>query len=85
MMLMSCLFVSNLSAQLKVASDIDQKHYGFIAQDVQKLFPELVKEDGSGYLSVNYVELIPILVNAVQELSAKVEEQDKQIKELQAK
>ena len=53
--------------------DFNQKHYGFIAQDVQKLFPDLVKEDGSGYLSVNYVELIPLLVNAIQELSAEVE------------
>lgn len=65
--------------------DFEQKHYGFIAQDVQKLFPELVKEDGSGYLSVNYVELIPLLMQAIQELSEKVENQDKQIKELQNK
>lgn len=63
--------------------DFDQTHYGFLAQDVQKLFPELVHEDANGYLSVNYVELIPLLVNAVQQLSAKVEEQNKRIDELQ--
>ena len=56
-----------------------------LAQEVQKLYPELVQEDGNGYMSVNYMELIPLLVNAVQELSAKVDAQDKQIKELQSK
>lgn len=53
--------------------DYNRSHYGFLAQEVQKLFPELVHEDGEGYLSVNYVELIPLLVQAVQELSAEVE------------
>lgn len=58
------------------SSDIDftREHYGLLAQDVQKLFPELVDKDGAGYLSVNYVELIPLLIQAVQELSAEVEE-----------
>lgn len=53
--------------------DYNRSHYGFLAQEVQKMFPELVHEDGEGYLSVNYVELIPLLVQAVQELSAEVE------------
>ena len=52
--------------------DYDRSHYGFLAQDVQKLFPELVHEDRNGYMSVNYVELIPLLVQAVQELSIQV-------------
>ena len=58
------------------SSDIDftREHYGLLAQEVQKLFPELVDKDGAGYLSVNYVELIPLLIQAVQELSAEVEE-----------
>lgn len=54
-------------------TDFKREHYGLIAQDVQKLFPQLVDEDGAGYLSVNYVELIPLLIQAVQELSAEVE------------
>lgn len=57
--------------------DLEQKHYGLLAQDVQKLFPDLVQEGGDGYLSINYVELIPLLIQAVQELSAKVEELEK--------
>lgn len=54
--------------------EYDRTHYGFLAQDVQKLFPELVHEDGDGYLSVTYMELIPLLVQAIQDLSAEVEE-----------
>lgn len=37
---------------------------GFIAQDIQKVFPELVTTDDKGFLSVNYVGLIPHLVEA---------------------
>ena len=63
--------------------DYNRSQYGFIAQDVQQLFPELVHEDGEGYLSVNYVELIPLLVQAVQGLSKEVSELNKRIDELQ--
>ncbi|RYU94789.1 tail fiber domain-containing protein [Emticicia agri] len=37
---------------------------GFIAQEIQKIFPELVTTDAKGFLSVNYVGLIPHLVEA---------------------
>ena len=63
--------------------DFNRSHYGFVAQELQKLFPEMVHEDGSGYLSVSYIELIPLLVQAVQSLSSEVEDLNKQIKELQ--
>lgn len=59
--------------------DFSQAHYGLLAQEVQKIFPDLVREGGDGYLSLNYVELIPLLIQAVQELSAEVEELKKQV------
>ena len=65
-------------------SNSDEKHYGFIAQDLEKIFPELVSvtaDDGDGMVDlrmVSYTELIPILVKAIQE-------QQKQIEELQIK
>jgi len=42
---------------------------GLLAQDIQKVFPELVKESGDedGTLSINYQGLIPILINAIKE------------------
>jgi len=45
---------------------------GVIAQEVQRVFPELVIEDEYGYLQVRYNGLIGALLAAVQELSAEV-------------
>jgi hypothetical protein len=41
---------------------------GLIAQEVQKIFPELVQTDEKGFLSVNYIGLIPHLIEAAKEL-----------------
>ena len=49
-------------------------HYGLIAQELKEIYPELVEEAPDGYLSINYIELIPILIKSVQELKAKVDE-----------
>lgn len=49
-----------------------QKHYGFIAQDLQKVYPDLVVENEEGYLGINYLEIIPLLVRSIQELKAEV-------------
>ena len=51
------------------------KHYGFIAQELQKIYPDLVVEGEDGYLGVNYLEIIPLLVRSVQELNVKLEQQ----------
>jgi hypothetical protein len=50
------------------------KHYGLIAQELQKIYPTLVTENQDGYLAVNYIEIIPLLVRSIQELNAKVEQ-----------
>jgi len=36
------------------------------------VLPNLVQEGDDGYLSVNYVALIPILINALQEQNIKI-------------
>lgn len=43
---------------------------GLIAQDVQKVIPEVVKESG-GYLSIDYARLVSVLIEAIHELSTK--------------
>ena len=50
------------------------KHYGFVAQELQEIYPDLVVEGDDGYLGVNYIEIIPLLVRSIQELNAKVEQ-----------
>lgn len=55
-------------------SDIlTHKHYGLIAQELQEIYPDLVSADGDGYLSVNYVEIIPLLISSIQELQARLQ------------
>jgi hypothetical protein len=49
------------------------RHYGVSAQDLQKLYPDLVVEGEDGYLSINYVELVPLLIRSLQELNKKIE------------
>lgn len=43
--------------------------YGFLAKEVEEAFPELVEVDEDGNQYVNYIELIPVLVNAINEIS----------------
>ena len=58
----------------KSEADAKERHFGVSAQELQDLFPELVKEGQDGYLRVNYVELVTILIQAIQELKGEVEE-----------
>jgi len=46
--------------------------YGFIAQEVQDVIPEIVKlrAKGDGMLSLNYSEIIPWLVEAIKEITS---------------
>ena len=53
---------------------------GFIAQDVQEVLPELVRENEKGNLSLRYQGITPILLEAIKELKAEIEELKKQIK-----
>jgi hypothetical protein len=48
----------------------DQNYVGFIAQDVQKVFPEAVAEGKDGYLSLDVNSINVAMVNAVKELKA---------------
>ena len=53
----------------------EEKQYGLIAQNVEAVIPELVKEDKKGIKSVNYQALIPVLINATQEQQKQIDEQ----------
>lgn len=49
------------------------KKIGFIAQDWEQDFDAIVDKDADGILSMKYTETIPVLLKAIQELSAKLE------------
>jgi hypothetical protein len=49
---------------------------GLLAQEVQSVFPELVKtaNNSDGTLSLNYQGMIPVLLNAIKEQQAQIDE-----------
>ena len=51
----------------------DGNDVGVIAQEVLEILPEAVTTRDSGYLAVDYQRLVPLLVEAIKELSQKVE------------
>lgn len=48
-------------------------HYGFVARDLQLVYPDLVYENAQGELSINYIEMVPLLVQSIQELTAEIQ------------
>ena len=53
-------------------SNKEGEDVGVIAQEVQEVLPEAVTVRGDGYLAVDYHKIIPLLVEAVKELTEKV-------------
>ena len=56
-----------------------------IAQDVQAVLPEAVTENAEGYLGLAYTETIPLLVAAIKEQQAMIEELKQEVAALKAK
>ena len=68
---------SDIIAQLDGVSftwkDSGVKTFGFIAQEVEEIIPELIgKNDELGTLTVNYQGIIPFLVEALKEQAARI-------------
>ena len=62
------------------ASGKDGSDTGVIAQEVQALgLPGLVTTRDSGYLAVRYEKLVPLLIEAIKELNAKVEDLEQKL------
>ncbi len=50
-----------------------QRHLGVIAQEVQKVLPEVIRETENGYLSVAYGNMIGLLIETNKELLRRIE------------
>ncbi len=61
------------------------KHYGVIGQETEKVLPEIVKEDGNGYETIAYTELIPILIESIKEQQKIIEELKAKVQKLESK
>lgn len=66
--------LTGYSFDWKEEADRNGKDFGVMAQDVEKVLPELVHERPDGFKSVDYVKIIPYLIEEVKRLDAEVEE-----------
>lgn len=58
---------SSLESQIK-----ERVHYGFKTEQLKEVFPELVYTKEDGTVGVNYIELIPMLVQTINELNQRI-------------
>jgi len=67
--------------KVSLADSVYEKHeFGFIAQEVQKVLPQLVTEgkDKDKLLSMDYISIIPLLTKAMQEQDALIKNAQKE-------
>lgn len=57
----------------------DLKHIGFIAQELSKVLPDAVVVDKKGEYAVDYLSVIPVLTKAIQEQQKQIEELQKMV------
>lgn len=52
--------------------DMAKAHYALSAEQLEEIFPDLVYDNEDGSKGINYIEMIPLLVQSVGELNAKI-------------
>lgn len=60
------------------------QHIGFIAQNVEKQYPELVTTESNGYKAVAYDKMTPVLLEAIREQQKEIDQLREEIKVLQS-
>jgi hypothetical protein len=51
----------------------NKKHYGFIAQELETVYPDLVTDSELGFKTVNYIEMIPILLSQMKNMQIEID------------
>jgi len=74
-------FLSKKTANL-TTTDLRKNNIGFLAQELEKVFPELIVKSDSGLYGVNYIGLIPVLVEAIKEQIATIDNLQDQVSSL---
>lgn len=54
--------------------DTKSKSYGLIAQEVEKILPTIVHQKGDGTKTVNYIEIIAFLIQAIKEQQQQIDD-----------
>lgn len=63
----------------------DKNQIGFIAQEIEKIFPEMVLTDEKGFKSVDYARLTPVLVEGIKELTFRNEQLETKNQKLESR
>ena len=58
----------------------NSKQIGLIAQELEKIFPEMVSTDKEGYKNVNYTQLIPVMIASIKTLQKEIDDLKQKIK-----
>lgn len=53
--------------------DSPKLHFGLIAEDVEKIYPNLVSNNNTG-TSLNYLEIVPLLLYKIKDLQDQIDE-----------
>lgn len=65
------------------ADEKNRKCYGLLAQDLEKIFPEMVFTNEKGTKSIYYIELIPVMLKAIQEQQEQIESYEKSLADIE--
>lgn len=58
---------------MKIANPEQGMQYGFIAQDLRKIFPSKIYENSTGFLSASYGDFVPMFVEAIKALNERID------------
>jgi uncharacterized protein YlzI (FlbEa/FlbD family) len=58
------------------------RHFGVIAQEIEKILPEVVNTDAKGEKSVAYTEIIPVLIEAIKEQQKRIDLLEKKLSQM---
>lgn len=56
-----------------ISDKSNRLHYGLIAQDLEQYYPELVDTSDENIKSVNYIELIPLLMGKMKKMQLEID------------
>lgn len=75
--------IENMRGVYYTMSDVS--HIGFIAQDIKEVLPEVVQQDARGYYSIEYGNIVALLVEGMKELRRENREKDQKIEALETR
>lgn len=66
------------------AEEANRRRLGFLAQDIQKILPDLVQTNEKGIMSIDYTGFIPLIVESLKQMQQTIQDQQKEIEILQS-